>query len=499
MTYGIYAMIEGKKVLSQVEERIKKLEALEGQGIEPYGQRFLRTDSIEKLREKFDSLKDEQIGKVKVQIAGRIMLVRGHGKVVFADLHDASGKIQLYLKLDVLGKAQFEVFRLIERGDIIGVKGPLFKTRTGELTVKVEKLTVLAKALRPLPEKWHGLRDIEARYRERYVDLVINPRVKEIFLKRSRIISLIREFLNRDGYLEVETPMMQPIPGGAKAEPFITYHKALDTELFLRIAPELYLKRLLVGGFEKVYEINRNFRNEGLSTRHNPEFTMLEVYAAYGDYQLMMDLTGSMINFLAKETSGSSEISAGDKSINLSLPWKRVDFIGVVKEKLKIDFREITTLEKSKKVAINLNLDLTGEETRAEIMVSIFDKFVQPQLIQPTFVTDYPLELTPLAKAKGDRQELAERFELFINGQELANAYTELNDPRRQRERLLSQLEKKAGKKKKLDEDFLKALEYGMPPAGGLGIGIDRLVMLLTDCSSIREVILFPQLRPEKI
>ena len=491
-------MADKEKVSSQVEERIKKLEALEVQGIEPYGQRFLRTDSIEKLRKKFDSLKDEQIDKVKVQIAGRIMLVRGHGKAVFADLHDASGKIQLYLKLDVLGKAQFEVFGLIERGDIIGVKGPLFKTRTGEVTVKVEKLTVLAKALRPLPEKWHGLRDIEARYRERYVDLVVNPRVKEIFLKRSRIISLIREFLNKKDYLEVETPMMQPIPGGAKAEPFTTYHKALDTELFLRIAPELYLKRLLVGGFEKVYEINRNFRNEGLSTRHNPEFTMLEVYAAYGDYQLMMNLTENLINLLAKETSGSSEISAGDKNINLSLPWKRVDFIGLIKEKLKIDFREITTFEKSKKAAINLNLDLTGEETRAEIMVSIFDKFVQPQLIQPTFVTDYPLELTPLAKAKRDRQELAERFELFINGQELANAYTELNDPRQQRERLLSQLKKKAGEKKKLDEDFLKALEYGMPPAGGLGIGIDRLVMLLTDCSSIREVILFPRLRPEK-
>ncbi len=486
-------MAEKEKVLSQVEERIKKLEALEDQGIDPYGQRFLRTDSIKKLREKFDSVKDEQIDKIEVQIAGRVMLVRGHGKAVFADLHDSSGKIQLYLKLDVLGQAQFEVSRLIERGDIIGVKGPLFKTRTGELTVKVEKLTVLAKALRPLPEKWHGLRDIEVRYRERYVDLIVNPKVKEIFLKRSRIITLIREFLNQKGYLEVETPMMQPIPGGAKAEPFATYHKALDTELFLRIAPELYLKRLLVGGFEKIYEITRSFRYEGLSTRHNPEFTMLEVYAAYGDYRVMMDLTESLINFLG------SEISSGDKSINLSPPWKRVDFITAIKEKVKIDFNEITTLEKSKKSAGELDLDLTGEETMAEIMVSIFDKFVQPKLIEPTFVTDYPLELTPLAKAKRERPELAERFELFINGQELANAYTELNDPRRQKERLLSQLKKQAGKKKKLDEDFLKALEYGMPPAGGLGVGIDRLVMLLTDCSSIREVILFPQLRPEKI
>ncbi|MEA3369276.1 MAG: lysine--tRNA ligase [Candidatus Ratteibacteria bacterium] len=491
-------MADKEKVSSQVEERIKKLEVLEGQGIDPYGQRFLRTGSIKKLREKFDSLKDEQIDKAEVQIAGRLMLIRGHGKAVFADLHDSSGKIQLYLKLDVLGQAQFEVSRLIERGDIIGVKGPLFKTRTGELTVKVEKLTVLAKALRPLPEKWHGLRDIEVRYRERYVDLIVNPKVKEIFLKRSRIITLIREFLNQKGYLEVETPMMQPIPGGAKAEPFATYHKALDTELFLRIAPELYLKRLLVGGFEKVYEINRSFRNEGLSTRHNPEFTMLEVYAAYGDYRLMMDLTESLINFLAEKTSGSSEISSGDKSINLSPPWKRVDFITAIKEKVKIDFNEITTLEKSKEAAGELDLNLTGEETRAEIMVSIFDKFVQPKLIEPTFVTDYPLELTPLAKAKRERQELAERFELFINGQELANAYTELNDSRKQKARLLSQLKKQAGKKKKLDEDFLKALEYGMPPAGGLGIGIDRLVMLLTGCSSIREVILFPQLRPEK-
>jgi len=491
-------MMDKEKPLAQVEERVKKLEALEKHGILPYGRQFLVSHSIKELREKLGSLDEAEINKIEVQIAGRLMLMRGHGKAVFADLHDSSGKIQLYLKLDILGEAQFEVAQLIERGDIIGVKGYLFKTRTGELTVKVEKLTLLSKALRPLPEKWHGLRDIEARYRERYVDLIVNPRVKDIFLKRSQIITLIREFLNQKGYLEVETPMMQSIPGGARAEPFVTYHKALDTELFLRIAPELYLKRLLVGGFEKVYEINRNFRNEGLSTRHNPEFTMLEVYAAYGDYKVMMELTENLIVFLAEKILGKSELCYGGEIIKLSPPWKKIDLSGAIKEKTKIDFKVVDNLEEARKIAKRLDLELKGAETKAEIMVDIFDKFVQPYLIQPTFITDYPLELTPLAKAKKDDQSIAERFELFIGGQELANAYTELNDPRKQKERLLAQLENEPRKNKRLDEDFIKALEYGMPPAGGLGIGIDRLVMLLTDCNSIREVILFPQLRSEK-
>ncbi len=486
------------KISPQVEERVKKLKTLEEYGVEPYGQRFNVTHSVKEIKDEFDSLKEEESGPVEVQLAGRLMLMRGHGKAIFADLHDESGRLQIYLKLDILGEEQFEIAKLIERGDIIGVKGHIFKTRTGELTLKVEKLTVLAKALRPLPEKWHGLRDIEARYRERYVDLIVNPQVKDIFLKRSRIITLTREFLNERGYLEVETPMMQSIPGGAKAEPFITYHKALDTELFLRIAPELYLKRLLVGGFNKVYEINRNFRNEGLSTRHNPEFTMLEVYAAYGDCHLMMELTEGLISFLAEKVLGSAKLTFNEKTIDLSPPWRKVSLSEMIKEVTKVNFNEVDTLEAAEKIAVNLGLDLTGEETKAGIMVDIFDKFVQSDLIQPTFVIDYPLELTPLAKAKRDDSDIAERFELFISGQEIANAYTELNDPRIQKERLVAQLKERTEKNKKLDEDFVKALEYGMPPAGGLGIGIDRLVMLLTGCGSIREVILFPQLRPEK-
>ena len=471
-----------------IVERKKKLVELKEFGIEPYGRKFIRTHKIAEIKEDIS-------GKVKV--AGRIVALRGHGKASFADLKDASGKIQLYFKNDVLGDEKYKIFKKTDIGDFLGVEGPTFRTKMGELSIRVEDFKVLAKSLRPLPEKWHGLKDVELRYRKRYLDLIANEKVSKIFQQRSQLIRKMRKFLEERDFLEVETPMMQELPGGAKARPFLTHHQALDADLYLRIAPELYLKRLLVGGFEKVYEINKSFRNEGIDTLHNPEFTMLETYTAYSDYEEMMEMTENLITFLSREILKKEEIEYQGQKINLKSPWTRMSLEESLKKYCSLE--DFSNLEKMRKIAQGLDLELTGKESGFEIGDNIFEKKVQPGLTSPTFILDYPINTSPLAKNKPAHPEIAERFELFIAGLEIANAYSELNDPGEQRRRFENEVkEKREGIERGVDEDYLEALEYGMPPAGGLGIGIDRLVMLFTNSSSIREVILFPQLRPEQ-
>ena len=469
-----------------IVERKKKLAALKDFGIEPYGRKFIATQRISEIGE----------NSGKVNIAGRIMALRGHGKAAFADIKDVSGKMQLYFKKDILGE-KYKIFKSVDIGDFLGLEGSVFRTKMGELTIRVEDFKVLAKSLRPLPEKWHGLKDVEIRYRKRYLDLIVNDEVSEIFRKRSKLIGKMREFFAAKGFLEVETPMMQPLSGGAKAKPFVTHHQALNTDLYLRIAPELYLKRLLVGGLEKVYEINKSFRNEGIDTLHNPEFTMLEAYAAYSDYQGMMELTENLIVSLAKELLKNEEVDYQGEKINLKPPWQRTTLKQALKE--YCSFEDFSDLERMKKIAQNLNLELTGKENGFEIADNIFTKKIQPKLINPVFILDYPVGTSPLAKSKPGNSALVERFELFIGGMEVANAYSELNDPLEQRKRFKEEIkDEREGVKRNIDEDYLEALEYGMPPAGGLGIGIDRLVMLFTNSSSIRDVILFPQLKPKK-
>ena len=466
-----------------IEQRLSKLEKIKEKGANPYAQQFRKSADIA------DVIKDFKDHETVASLAGRVMAVRSHGKSVFADLVDSTGKVQIYIKKDPAASGNFELFELADIGDIIGVKGELFKTRTGEPTLSVKELKILSKNLRPLPEKWHGLKDVETRFRQRYVDLVMNKEVKDLFTLRSKVIGNIRKFLDEKGYLEVETPMMQPLAGGAAAKPFETYHNALDMKLYLRIAPELYLKRLLVGGYEKVYEINRNFRNEGISTRHNPEFTMLEAYTAYADYHDVMALTENMFSYVANTVLGATKVAYKDNEIDLAAPWKKISLYDALKEHTKIDFKGIA-LEDAKKVAAKLGVEYDKAYTVWDIMDKVFEKAVAPSLIQPTFIIDYPAELCPLAKKKQDDPSVTERFELFVGTQEVANAYSELNDPIEQRKRFTDQ----GGR---IDEDFLRALEYAMPPAGGLGVGIDRLIMLLANKESIREVILFPHLKPE--
>ncbi len=470
-----------------IKQRIKKLEILRTKGINPYGGKFNKSSNIKELIQDFEEGKE-------VSVAGRIMAIRSHGKSSFIDIKDSTGKIQSYIKREVVGDDGYAVFENLDIGDIVGLKGVTFKTKTQEPTVNVSSITVLSKSIRPLPEKWHGLKDIELRYRQRYLDLLVNKEVQEVFELRSRLISRIRTYLDGKGFLEVETPMMQPLPGGATARPFKTYHKALGVDLYLRIAPELYLKRLLVGGFEKVYEINRNFRNEGVSPRHNPEFTMLEVYQAYANYQDMMELTQELILDAAKHLFGKYKVPHKDGDIDLSRQWERITFHEAVAKYAGIDYKAQKDI---RKVAKDLGLEVAQAKLEEEVVNKIFEKFVEPKLITPTFVMDYPARLCPLSKRKPDAPNLAERFELFIGGHELANAYSELNDPLEQRARFEEQVEDDV-EVKAVDEDFVHALEYGMPPAGGLGIGIDRLAMLFANCDSIKDVILFPQLKPEK-
>lgn len=470
--------------------RLHKLDNLRQKGINAYGQKFVPTHAIA------DVLKDFQEGK-KVVIAGRIMARRTQGKVTFMDLMDQTGRMQLFVKLDVLGQEAYDMLDCLDIGDIIGVDGETFKTKTGQDSLRVLKYEVLSKSLQTLPEKWHGLKDMDIRYRQRYVDLIANPQVREVFIKRSRIVSFMRQYLDKQGFLEVETPMLQPMAGGARGRPFKSKHNALDMDVFLRIAPELYLKRLLVGGLEKVYEINRNFRNEGISTRHNPEFTMLEVYQSYGNFEDMMKLTEEMIAAVVMNLYGSYKVQYQGQELDFTPPWPRRSFAQMVKENFDIDAEDSaeTMLKKVQaKRPGNIKVDRL---TRSAIMKIVEEVLDQKQSANPVFMLDYFTFLSPLAKAKPDNSAIAQRFEFFIAGMEVGNAYSELNDPLEQRQRLLADLEDDVETgNRTIDEDFITALEYGMPPAGGLGIGIDRLVMLLTDSASIRDVILFPLLKP---
>ncbi len=477
-----------------IQQRIQKLTILKNNNINPYINRYDISHKAIDILNTFSSLNEGEESKIEISTAGRITALRKHGKSVFANIFDATGKVQVYFKQDKLGKKNFEIFdSTVDIGDFIGTTGTVFKTRTGEITIFANTFTLLTKSLHPLPEKWHGLKDKEIRYRQRYVDLIVNPDVKQVFITRSKIISSIRKFLEEKNFLEVETPMMQPIPGGAAAKPFATHHNALDIDLFLRIAPELYLKRLVVGGMERVYEINRNFRNEGLSIRHNPEFTMMELYQAYADYTELMTLTENLISTVAKNIFGKLIFEYQEHTIDFTPPWPRLSIDEAIKK--------YTGEEPLSTNLINKVKEKIGIEKR-EVYIKniIFEELVEKNLIQPTFIIDYPVELCPLTKTKKSNPEVAERFELFIGAMELANAYSELNDPVEQKKRFEKQMEeRKAGNQEAqmMDEDFVRALEYGMPPTAGLGIGIDRLVMLLTNSSSIRDVIFFPHMRPE--
>lgn len=472
-----------------IQQRIDKLNALKEIGVDAYGTRFSKSQSIEALAKDFKE-------GAKVETAGRITALREHGKSAFLDLKDATGKIQIYVKANNIGVDIFnDIFKRLDIGDILGVRGEFFKTRTGEATINAAEIRVLSKGLRPLPEKWHGLKDVEIRYRQRYVDLIVNEDVRKVFKLRSSIISKIRKFLDDKEFLEVETPMMHALAGGAAGEPFKTHHKALDADLFLRLAPELHLKRLLVGGFDRVYELNRNFRNEGISVRHNPEFTMVEIYEAYSDCEGMMRLTEELLSYVSKEALGSLKIKFKDQEIDLATPWPRWSFAEEIKKKF-----DINPDDPAKEWISKLNkkgVDFKGKDITRSQIVNIISEMLAPETKdKPIFVVDLFAELCPLAKRKKDNPLLTDRFELFIGGMEIANAYSELNDPIEQKKRFEDQLVGQEGAKN-IDEDFVRALEYGMPPAGGLGIGIDRLVMLLANQPSIRDVILFPQLKSE--
>jgi lysyl-tRNA synthetase, class II len=484
-----------------IEQRIKKLNDLKELQIDPYGGKFEPDATALHLKNAYSAATKEDLEAKSdsVAVAGRIVSMRDFGKGCFATIQDATEKIQVFFSKAVLND-KYALIKKLDIGDILGVSGRPFRTRTNELTIEVKDFELMSKSLRPLPEKWHGLKDVELRYRQRYVDLIVNPEVKEIFAKRSAIIKALRDFLEANGFIEVETPMMHQIPGGAAAKPFKTHHNALGMDLYLRIAPELYLKRLLVGGYERVFELNKNFRNEGISTKHNPEFTMIEFYMAYKDYNFLMDFTEKIFCHIAEKSIGTLKVPYGDDIIDLTPPWPRIPLLEALKQKGVPD-DAITDRDKAFAWAREHKLDVKTGASLSNILDEIFKEFVEPELVQPTFIIDYPVELSPLARRKKDNPDLVERFELFITSREIANAFSELNDPADQKERFLKQVEaKNKGDEEAhwMDEDFVRALEYGMPPAAGEGIGIDRLVMLLTNSSSIRDVILFPQLKPEQ-
>ena len=483
-------------------QRREKAEELADLGVRLYSNTFKPEHRVKDLLPRGKGLEPQEAeaGKPACSIAGRIVAMRKFGKAAFFSIADSSGSMQVYVRKDTLGDELFSAFKKWDIGDIVGAEGHLFKTKTGELSVHAQTVEMISKSLRPLPEKWHGLTDVETRYRQRYVDLIVTPESRETFRKRVEIIKLVREFLNNKGFMEVETPMMQPVPGGATAKPFKTHHNALGMDLYLRIAPELYLKRLLVGGFERVFEINRNFRNEGLSTRHNPEFTMLEFYQAYATYHDMMDLTEEMISSICREVNGTMEISYQGTAVNLTPPWRRLTMdealvqVGGIDPVLLKDKKKVIALAKEK------GIKLEQQAGAGKAKTELFELLVEEKLIDPTFITSYPTEVSPLARRNEEDPSITDRFELFITGRELANAFSELNDPIDQKQRFEKQIAERGDDDEihpVLDNDYIRALEHGMPSAAGEGIGIDRLVMLLTDAPSIRDVILFPHMKPE--
>ncbi|ERN53558.1 lysine--tRNA ligase [Alkalihalophilus marmarensis] len=480
--------------------RRDKLSQLEAQGANPFGGRFKRTHTAKTMESTFAELSKEELEEQghEVTLAGRIMTKRGKGKAGFAHIQDLSGQVQIYVRKDAVGEEQYDLFTSIDIGDIVGVTGTAFKTKVGELSVKVTDFQILSKSLRPLPDKFHGLKDIEQRYRQRYVDLIMNPEVRDTFVLRSKILQSMRRYLDNRGFLEVETPTMHSIAGGASARPFVTHHNALDMTLYMRIAIELHLKRLIVGGMEKVYEIGRVFRNEGVSTRHNPEFTMIELYEAYADYQDIMELTEELVAHIAREVLGTTKVTYGEYEVDLEPKWTRVHMVDAIKEKSGVDFWPEMTDEEARALAKEHKVPVKETMTYGHVVNEFFEHFVEESLIQPTFIYGHPTAISPLAKKNPEDERFTDRFELFIVGREHANAFSELNDPIDQRQRFEQQLvEREQGDDEAhmMDEDFVESLEYGMPPTGGLGIGIDRLVMLLTNSPSIRDVLLFPQMR----
>lgn len=472
--------------------RRDKLHELKQEGKDPHHiVNFKDRTNSKEIKDNFDSYEDKT-----VRVAGRILAKRGHGNMSFMDVQDESGRIQVVNRKNVIGD-DFKYIKKYDIGDIVGVEGRVFRTNQGEISIEVQKSDLLTKSLQILPEKWHGLKDPDLRYRQRYIDLIVNPEVKDVFVQRSKIISAIREYLDNRGFLEVETPILNTIAGGATARPFITHHNTLDIDMYLRIANELYLKRLIVGGFDRVYEIGRMFRNEGMDATHNPEYTAMELYQAYGDYEDMMEITEGMVEFIAKKVKGTTLVEFDGNEIELKAPWKRISMIDAVKEHSGVDFNEIKTDEEA--IAIAKEKGVEVKETRGEIIAEFFDEFVEDKLIQPTFITDYPVEISPLAKRKNDDRSLTYRFEAFISGAEIGNAFSELNDAEDQRERFEDQVRKReAGddEAQMMDYDFVNALEVGLPPTGGLGIGVDRLIMILTSQHSIRDVLLFPTMKP---
>ncbi|MDO5048024.1 MAG: lysine--tRNA ligase [Anaerococcus sp.] len=485
-------MADNKDLNEMLKIKRDKLEELKNKGKDPHKVvNFKGRIPAKEVKDDFENYD----GKT-VRIAGRIMAKRGHGNMSFMDIQDESGQIQIVNRKNVIGD-EFKEVKKYDIGDILGVEGKVFKTNQGEISVETETPTLMTKSLQILPEKWHGLKDPDLRYRQRYLDLIVNPEVKDVFVQRSKIITEIRKFLDNLGFLEVETPILNTIAGGATARPFITHHNSLDIDMFLRIADELYLKRLIVGGFDKVYEIGRMFRNEGMDATHNPEFTSMELYQAYADFEDMMEITENMVETVALNVKGDTKVVFDEKEIDLKAPWKRISMIDSIKEHAGVDFNEIVEYEDAKAIAKEKNVEI--KPTRGEIIAEFFDEFVEDKLIQPTFITDYPVEISPLAKRKNDDPSLTYRFEAFINGAEIANAFSELNDASDQKERFLDQVKKReAGddEAQMMDYDFVNALEVGMPPTGGLGIGIDRLIMILTGQHSIRDVLLFPTMKP---
>lgn len=490
-------VFEEQELNSLVQVRLEKLKDLQEMGKDPYKITSYPVDTMSKdIVDNFEEMEGKE-----VTIAGRMMSKRDMGKASFIDIQDVTGRIQSYVRKNMIGDESYDLFKKFDIGDIVGIKGEVFKTQKGEISVKAHEAILLSKSLLPLPEKFHGLKDTELRYRQRYLDLIVNPEVKDAFVKRSKIISETRNFLEARGYLEVETPVLHGIAGGAAARPFITHHNTLDLEMHLRIALELHLKRLIVGGFDKVYEIGRVFRNEGMSVRHNPEFTLLELYEAYTDYEGIMDLTEDLFRYLAKKVLGTTQIVYGDVEIDLEKPFERISMKDSLKKYADIDFDKVTTLDEARAMAKEHHVEYEEHHLKGDILNLLFEEFVEDKLIQPTFLMGHPVEISPFAKKMPEAPEYTERFELFIVGREHANAFSELNDPIDQRKRFERQLElKNAGDEEAgdIDEDFLTALEYGLPPTGGMGIGMDRLIMLLTNSSSIRDVLLFPAMKPKE-